>query len=129
MGSRSAVIRWGRNLAYEARGAAGKPWQLPQLMQELKTVKVDAVVTVSYPAAVAAKLSGVATVIASGSGDPVTTGLVASLPRPGGNVTGIADDAAMLSSQEAVAAQGAVAAASPGGNVVEQGRPRYVAAL
>ena len=89
----------GKNLAYEARGAAGKPWQLPQLMQELKTAKVDAVVTVSYPAAVAAKLSGIATVIASGSGDPVTTGLVASLPRPGGNVTGIADDAAMLSTK------------------------------
>ena len=89
----------GKNLAYEARGAAGKPWQLPQLMQELKTANVDAVVTVSYPAAVAAKLSGVATVIASGSGDPVTTGLVASLPRPGGNVTGIADDAAMLSTK------------------------------
>ena len=89
----------GKNLAFEARGAAGKTWQLPQLMQELKTAKVDAVVTVSYPAAVAAKLSGVATVIASGSGDPVATGLVASLPRPGGNVTGIADDAALLSTK------------------------------
>ena len=37
--------------------------------------------------------------IASGSGDPVQTGLVASLARPGGNVTGISDDASALSTK------------------------------
>jgi putative ABC transport system substrate-binding protein len=89
----------GQNLAYEARGAAGKVGLAPQLMQELKAANVDVVVTVSYPAAVAAKASGVATVIATGSGDPVATGLVESLPRPGGNVTGIADDASTLSTK------------------------------
>jgi putative tryptophan/tyrosine transport system substrate-binding protein len=89
----------GQNLAYEARGAAGKVDQLPQLMQELKAANVDVVVTVSYPAAVAAKASGVQTVIASGSGDPVATGLVETLARPGSNVTGISDDAAMLSTK------------------------------
>jgi putative tryptophan/tyrosine transport system substrate-binding protein len=89
----------GQNLAYEARGAAGNVSQTPNLMQELKDANVDVVVTVSYPAAAAAKASGVATVIASGSGDPVKTGLVASLARPGGNVTGIADDAAALSTK------------------------------
>src|ERR1700686_920753 len=89
----------GQNLAYEARGAAGKVGQMSNLMQELKAANVDVVVTVSYPAAAAAKVSGVATVIASGSGDPVKTGLVASLARPGGNVTGIADDAAALSTK------------------------------
>jgi len=89
----------GENLAYEARGSAGKVGLIPTLMQELKAANVDAVVTVSYPAAVAAKASGVATVIASGSGDPVATGLVASLARPGGNVTGISDDAAALSTK------------------------------
>lgn len=88
-----------QNLAYEARGAAGKLERLPQLMQELKDAKVDVVVTVGYPAAVVAKVSGVPTVIASGSGDPVATGLVESLARPGGNVTGIADDAAVLSTK------------------------------
>jgi putative ABC transport system substrate-binding protein len=89
----------GQNLVYEARGAAGKVAQMPNLMQEVKAANVDAVVTVSYPAAAAAKASGVATVIASGSGDPVKTGLVASLARPGGNVTGISDDAAALSTK------------------------------
>ena len=89
----------GQNLAFEPRGAAGKKSQLPQLMQELKAAKVDVVVTVSYPAAVAAKASGVPTVIASGSGDPVATGLVDGLSRPGGNVTGISDDASTLSTK------------------------------
>ncbi len=89
----------GKNLAYEARGASGKIAQLPQLMQELKSAGVDVVVTIGYPPAVAAKRSGVATVIATGSGDPVATGLVDSLSRPGGNVTGIADDASTLSTK------------------------------
>jgi putative tryptophan/tyrosine transport system substrate-binding protein len=89
----------GQNLAYEARGAAGKVGQMYNLMQELKAANVDVVVTVSYPAAAAAKVSGVPTVIASGSGDPVATGLVESLARPGGNVTGIADDASTLSTK------------------------------
>jgi putative ABC transport system substrate-binding protein len=89
----------GQNLAYEARGARGKMGMAPQMMLELVAAKVDAVVTISYPAAAAAKASGIPTVIASGSGDPVTTGLVKSLSHPGGNVTGIADDAAMLSTK------------------------------
>ncbi|MFY9839047.1 MAG: ABC transporter substrate-binding protein [Xanthobacteraceae bacterium] len=92
-------FRLGENLVYQARGAAGKVGQTSNLMQELKAANVDVVVTVSYPAAAAAKASGVATVIASGSGDPVETGLVASLARPGGNVTGISDDAAALSTK------------------------------
>src|ERR1700726_3583205 len=89
----------GQNLVLESRGAAGKIDLVPQMMQELKAANVDVVVTVSYPAAAAAKASGVPTVIASGSGDPVKTGLVASLARPGGNVTGISDDAAALSTK------------------------------
>ena len=99
----------GQNLAYETRGAAGKTGQMPNLAQELKAADVDVVVTFGYPAAAAAKASGVATVIASGSGDPVQTGLVASLARPGGNVTGISDDASALSTKRL----GFLKAASP----------------
>jgi putative ABC transport system substrate-binding protein len=89
----------GQNLTYEARGAAGKLSQMPQQMQELKTANVDVVVTVSYPAALIAKSSGIPTVIATGSGDPVAAGLVASLARPGGNVTGLSDVATTLSTK------------------------------
>src|SRR5215469_15593457 len=89
----------GQNLTYEARGAAGKLSQMPQEMQELRKANVDVVVTVSYPAAVIAKSSGIPTVIATGSGDPVAAGLVASLARPGGNVTGLSDVATTLSTK------------------------------
>jgi putative ABC transport system substrate-binding protein len=89
----------GQNLSHEARGAAGKSEAIPRMMEELKAAGVDAVVTVSFPAAVAAKKSGVPTVLASGTGDPVATGLVESLARPGGNVTGITDDASQLSTK------------------------------
>jgi putative tryptophan/tyrosine transport system substrate-binding protein len=89
----------GQNLAYETRGTAGKLSQMANLMQELKAANVDVVMTIGYPAAVAAKASGLATVIAAGSGDPVVTGLVESLARPGGNVTGISDDAGALSTK------------------------------
>jgi putative ABC transport system substrate-binding protein len=89
----------GQNLVHEARGASGMIDMVPKLMQELRAAEVDAVVTVSYPAAAAAKASGVPTVLASGSGDPVKTGLVESLAHPGGNVTGVADDASTLSTK------------------------------
>jgi len=89
----------GKNIVYEARGASGKLDQVVKLALELKTANVDAIVTLSYPAAVAAKATGIATVVASGSGDPVATGLVERLSHPGGNVTGIADDAAALSTK------------------------------
>src|SRR5256714_2068315 len=79
--------------------AAGKLSQMPKQMQELKTANVDVVVTVSYPAALIAKSSGIPTVIATGSGDPVASGLVASLARPGGNVTGLSDVATTLSAK------------------------------
>jgi len=72
---------------------------MPKQMQELKTANVDVVVTVSYPAALIAKSSGIATVIATGSGDPVAAGLVASLARPGGIVTGLSDVATTLSTK------------------------------
>ena len=89
----------GQNLAYEARGAAGNMSHMANLMQELKAANVDVVVTVGYPSAAAAKASGVATVIGGGIGDPVVTGLVTSWARPGGNVTGISDDVAALSTK------------------------------
>jgi putative ABC transport system substrate-binding protein len=46
--------RLGQNLIFEMRASTGKSAELPRLMQELKAAKVDVVVTISYPAAVAA---------------------------------------------------------------------------
>jgi putative tryptophan/tyrosine transport system substrate-binding protein len=90
----------GQNLAFEGpRGTPGQSVPLPQLMQELKAGKVDVIVVFGYPAAIAAKASGIPTVVAFGAGDPVATGLVENLARPSGNITGISDIATTLSTK------------------------------
>jgi putative tryptophan/tyrosine transport system substrate-binding protein len=89
----------GQNLAYEARGAAGQLSQVPQILQQFKMNNVDVVVTVGYPAALASKGLGIPTVIAYGAGDPVATGLVDGLARPGGMITGVSEVATTLSTK------------------------------
>jgi ABC-type uncharacterized transport system substrate-binding protein len=89
----------GRNLKIEARGAMGVVAKLPQLYQDLKALKVDAIVCVGYPTALVAKGTSIPTVVAFGAGDPVATGLVASLAHPGGNITGISDVATTLTTK------------------------------
>jgi len=79
-----------RNLAFERRGAETHIDRLPQLVTDLAVTKVDVIVTTGYPAAFAAK-QGPLPVVAYAAGDPVGTGLVNSLARPGGNITGISD--------------------------------------
>jgi putative tryptophan/tyrosine transport system substrate-binding protein len=86
----------GKNLVLELRGADGRTEALPKLMQELLDAKVDLILVTGYPPAVLAKLTGLPTVVTHGAGDPVATGLVQSLSRPGGNVTGISDNATEL---------------------------------
>jgi putative tryptophan/tyrosine transport system substrate-binding protein len=89
----------GKNLAYDARGANGEPTKIPQLIDDFKASGIDVLVTTGYPPAHFAKIAGIPTVIAFGSGDPVATGLINSLAHPGGTVTGISDDAALLSTK------------------------------
>jgi putative tryptophan/tyrosine transport system substrate-binding protein len=81
----------GRNLAFERRGAEAHVDRLPRLVEELVASKVDLMVTLGYPSAVSAKQGAKIPVVVFGAGDPVRTGLVASLARPGGNLTGISD--------------------------------------
>jgi putative ABC transport system substrate-binding protein len=89
----------GQNLTYESQGGRGQPKLLPQILEGMKAANVDAVVVVGYPTALAAKATGIPTVIASGGGDPVATGLIDGLARPGGNITGISDIATTLSTK------------------------------
>lgn len=89
----------GQNLKFSSRGAMRKISSLPDILHEMKANRVDALVILGHPTAVAAKSTGIATVIAYGAGDPVATGLVQSLARPGGNITGISDDAAVLTTK------------------------------
>ena len=88
----------GQNIAFEYRWAQGKLEDLPTMAAELVRLKVDVIVTGGSAAAQAAKrsTSTIPIVMATG-GDPVGTGLVASLARPGGNVTGVSLLSAELS--------------------------------
>ncbi len=77
----------------------GDVTKLSGLLQDMKAHAVDAVVIIGYPCAVAAKSVGLPTVAAFGLGDPVETGLIQSQAHPGGNITGISDVAAMLTTK------------------------------
>ena len=81
----------GQNLIIEYRYAEGTLDRLPELAAELVRLKVDAIFCTSTPAAQAAKKATTTVPIVSVSGDPVGLGLVASLARPGGNITGLAN--------------------------------------
>src|SRR5262249_17361525 len=82
----------GQNITFQFRGADGKNERLPDLARELIRRKVDALVTTGTPAAVAAKqATSSIPIVTAIVADPVGSGLIASLARPGGNLTGIAD--------------------------------------
>jgi putative ABC transport system substrate-binding protein len=80
----------GKNIVIEYRYAEGKSERLPDLAAELVGLKVDVIVTVSPSATLAAKkASGTIPIVFAAANDPVGTGLVSSLARPGGNITGL----------------------------------------
>ena len=81
----------GQNIVIEERHADGRLENLPALAAELVRLKVDVLVATESLSAVEAKKATTTIPIVSLSQDPVALGLVASLARPGGNVTGLSD--------------------------------------
>ncbi len=80
----------GRNVVIETRDAEGKRERLPALAAELVALRIDVILAVSTLEALAAKqATKTLPIVFASSGDPVTSGLVASLARPGGNATGL----------------------------------------
>jgi ABC-type uncharacterized transport system substrate-binding protein len=79
----------GQNIIIERRGADGQINRLPVLASELVNLKVNVIVAGGTPASRAAQqATAITPVVATSMGDPVEDGLVASLARPGGNITG-----------------------------------------
>jgi putative ABC transport system substrate-binding protein len=79
----------GRNIVFEPRGTNGTIDQLPAVASELVNLKVDVIVAVATAAGRAAQhATSVIPIVVGSMGDPVQDGLVASLSRPGGNITG-----------------------------------------
>jgi putative ABC transport system substrate-binding protein len=79
----------GQNIAFEYRSAEGNLDRLPELAAELVRLKVDVIVALYVPCALAAKQATRDIPIVIIAGDPVETGIVASLAHPGGNITGV----------------------------------------
>src|SRR5437762_14188399 len=80
----------GRTVAIEYRWAEGRNERYAEIAAEFVRLKVDGILTHGTPAALAAKqATSVIPIVFAIAGDPIGTGLVASLARPGGNVTGL----------------------------------------
>jgi putative ABC transport system substrate-binding protein len=90
---------FGKNLSLEARGAGGQMSKLGEIIRGMKADQVDVIVIGGFPVALACKVANVPTVVYAGAGDPVATHLIDSLAHPGGNITGISDNAAALSTK------------------------------
>src|SRR5438105_10340381 len=89
-----------RDIVLERRAAQGKLDRLPGFIDGLGAKHVDVIITGGYPTALAAKeRAGNTPVVVTGSGDPVATGLVASLAHPGGNITGVSEVTTELSAK------------------------------
>ena len=88
-GMRELGYEEGRNIAYQTRWAEGRLERLPGLAAELTALKPDVMLAASTPAVLAAKKATKAIpIVMTSVGDPVGTGLVHNLARPGGNITG-----------------------------------------
>ena len=82
----------GRNVVIEYRDAKGKLEWLPALAAELAALKVDVILASSTPQTLAAKqATRTLPIVFAAADDPVGSGLVTSLARPGGNVTGLSN--------------------------------------
>jgi putative ABC transport system substrate-binding protein len=90
----------GQNVIIEYRFAEGKADRLPELAAELVQLKVDVIAAAGNPSIVALKrATATIPIVMVVAGDPVGTGLVSSLDRPGGNVTGLSNLAEGLSAK------------------------------
>jgi putative ABC transport system substrate-binding protein len=90
----------GKTVTYVGRWAEAKRERLPGMVAELIDLKVDVIVVLGGPAAEAAKeATSTIPIVITTTGDAVGIGLIASLAHPGGNITGITDQAAELSAK------------------------------
>src|SRR5499427_4168510 len=90
----------GRTITIEYRWGEGREERFAEIAAEFARLKVDIIVTAGTLAVVAAKqTTSVIPIVFAGAGDPIETGLVASLARPGGNVTGLSSQTADLAAK------------------------------
>ena len=91
--------REGRNLVYEYRYADGQAERNAELARDLVAARSDLILALGLPAAIGARQATTSVPIVFTGGDPVRAGLVKSLARPGGNVTGLVDSTVDVSTK------------------------------
>ena len=117
----------GKNIVIEYRFAGGQYDRLPDLAAELIRLKVDVIVTHSAPGALAAKQATAANpipVVMTNVSDAVGSGIVASLARPGGNVTGDTFFVPELAAKRLEVLKDAIPRAAQSGDPRESGQRR-----
>src|SRR5919109_428215 len=104
----------GKNIAFEYRFGEQKNERLPELAADLVRLKVDLIVVAAQtPALVAKNATTTTPIVFASTGDPVGAGLVASLARPGGNVTGLSNLATELNTKRLEVLKDAVPKLAP----------------
>src|SRR5215470_14716685 len=86
----------GRTVAIEYRWAEGRPERFAEIAAEFARLKVDVIVTLGGAVLAAKQATSVIPIVFAAANDPVGSGLVASLARPGGNITGLSSRAPIL---------------------------------
>jgi putative tryptophan/tyrosine transport system substrate-binding protein len=116
----------GRNISIEMRWAEGNADRLPTLAAELVALGVDVIVTQGSPATRAAKqVTATVPIVMWNTTDPVGQGFVASLARPGGNITGLSDFSGELSAKRLEILREALPKASKVAIVLDPGHPAH----
>jgi len=111
----------GRNLVFVQRSADAQPSD-STVSRRAQDRHVEVIVTFGYPAALAAKMSAQGVpIVVTGAGDPVATGLVDGVARPGGNITGVTELSTELSAKAPRNPEGYAAGPLARGNAVERG--------
>ncbi len=114
----------GKNFAIEHRFAEGKNERLAELAADLVRLKVDLIaVSETTPALAAKSATTTIPIVFTNAGDPVAAGLVASLARPGGNITGLASLSTQLNTKRLEVLKDAVPKLAHVGLLVPEGRP------
>jgi putative ABC transport system substrate-binding protein len=119
----------GRTVLFEARGGDGRSEGLPALAAELVRLEVDVIVTSGAAAAQAARRATATVPIVMASGNPIELGLVTSLARPGGNVTGITTLAVELAAKRLEMAREVVPGAGGLAILGDAGSPASVSGI
>jgi putative ABC transport system substrate-binding protein len=89
----------GRTIAIEYRWAEGRSERYTEIAAEFVRLKVDVIVTAGASVVAAKQATSIIPIVFAVAADPLSTGLVASLARPGGNVTGLSNQAADLAAK------------------------------